>query len=100
MTPSIVAHSLQLLSVMTHRTKLTALQKAILADVWRTTGRDEWHRARSSGERVTLASLHRQGLLDRRARRGEEGDANAAYEYRTPEFFNELIAKLRKGESK
>lgn len=41
-----------------------------------------WFRARSSGERVTLASLWRAGFLERRAWRGKEGSANAANEYR------------------
>jgi hypothetical protein len=40
-----------------------------------------WFRARSSGERVTLASLYRVRMLERRAWRGVEGSANAAYEY-------------------
>ncbi len=41
-----------------------------------------WFRARSSGERVTLASLWRHGLLERRAWRGVEGEPDAAHEYR------------------
>lgn len=40
-----------------------------------------WFRARSSGERVTLASLYRARLLERRAWRGVDGAADAAYEY-------------------
>lgn len=57
-----------------------------------------WYRASSSGERVTLASLHYRGILDRRARRGVEGDANAAYEYRVVDRIVELI-KLAPKES-
>ena len=44
--------------------------------------RDEWVRAESAGERVTLASLYYAGFLERRAWRGVDGAANAAYEYR------------------
>jgi len=40
-----------------------------------------WYRAASSGERVTLASLYRAGVLKRRPWRGNEGEADAAYEY-------------------
>lgn len=58
---------------------LTDLQKETLVRVLACEG---WYRASSSGERVTLASLYRKGILQRRARRGAEGDANAAYEYR------------------
>ncbi len=39
-------------------------------------------RARSAGERVTLASLYRRGIAERRAWRGAEGSADAAHEYR------------------
>lgn len=41
-----------------------------------------WYRAAHSGQRVTLASLWRAGILERRAWRGVEGDAAAAHEYR------------------
>lgn len=74
---------------------LTELQKQVIVDVYRATLRGQWHRARTSGERVTLASLHRYGLLDRRVRRGEEGEANAAYEYQTSKVWNEEVAKMR-----
>lgn len=40
-----------------------------------------WWRAEGSGQRVTLASLYRGGALRRRAWRGKDGDADAAYEY-------------------
>lgn len=44
-----------------------------------------------SGERVTLAALHRKGLLVRQAHRGLVGDADAAYEYRlSPEVVSTL----------
>ena len=67
---------------MTSRNKLSARQHAVLREVVRTTLNGEWYRATSEGERVTLASLHRRGLLERRAWRGEAGDCNTAYEYR------------------
>jgi hypothetical protein len=41
-----------------------------------------WYRAAGSGQRVTLASLWRKDLLERRAHRGNAGEADAAYEYR------------------
>lgn len=44
--------------------------------------RGHWYRAAGSGERVTLASLYRAGVLERRAWRGTEGAADAAHEYR------------------
>lgn len=44
-----------------------------------------WYRAADQGERVTLASLYRHDVLERQARRGTEGAANAAYEYRFTE---------------
>lgn len=47
---------------------------------WR--GKLEHYRAESSGERVTLASLYRAGVLARRAWRGNEGEPDAAHEYR------------------
>lgn len=59
---------------------LTDLQKAVLYRTIR--AGEEYTRAASSGERVTLASLYRYGLLERKAWRGKEGGASAAYEYR------------------
>ena len=41
-----------------------------------------WFRARRNGERVVLANLYRKNYLERRVRRGVEGDPDAAYEYR------------------
>jgi hypothetical protein len=41
-----------------------------------------WYRAATSGERVTLASLYRKGILERQAWRGNEGDSNTAHEYK------------------
>lgn len=61
--------------------KLTDRQRSVLAAVWRAHAAGTWYRAADSGERVTLASLHRNGLLARRAWRGIEGESNAAHEY-------------------
>jgi hypothetical protein len=78
------------------RPTLTKLQLGALATVYGATRRATWHRAASSGERVTLASLHTRGLLQRRARRGAEGEANAAYEYQvTPMVLEELSNRAR-----
>lgn len=60
----------------------TTRQRVVFADVqhcYKYARR--WYRARTSGERVTLASLWRAGALDRRPHRGREGEPNAAYEY-------------------
>lgn len=56
--------------------------KEVLRSVFAATTRGQWYRAASSGERVTLASLYRHGALQRRAWRGNEGEADAAHEYR------------------
>lgn len=58
--------------------RLTTQQRHVLARVILADG---WVRAASSGERVTLASLWRRGLLDRRTRDGRDSGANAAHEY-------------------
>lgn len=59
---------------------LSAYQRTCLNRVL--SGNGEWIRAEGEGDRVTLASLYRKGLLERRAWRGKDGEANAAYEYR------------------
>ncbi len=60
---------------------MTALQQEVLAAVRAV--HPAWFRARRSGERVVLANLWRHhDRLERRAWRGTEGEANAAYEYR------------------
>lgn len=61
--------------------ELTQNQKRVLAKVYRTTMLGQQYRAESNGERVTLASLFRNGFLQRRAWRGKEGEADAAHEY-------------------
>lgn len=74
---------------------MTARMKEVLIYVWMHSSAPRfWHRARSSGERVTLASLHRKGLLQRRARRGVEGDADAAYEYACTETGKRVCVEL------
>jgi hypothetical protein len=60
---------------------VTDLQLDTMRAVRESAARGEWFRARRNGERVTLASLWTRGLLDRRAWRGVEGDADAAHEY-------------------
>jgi hypothetical protein len=51
-----------------------------------------WYRAHSNGERVTLASLYRAKVLQRRAWRGVEGDADAAHEYRLTDRFARMLS--------
>lgn len=46
-----------------------------------------WFRARSNGERVTLASLSRHGFLECRLRRAGKNSADNAYEYRPTADF-------------
>jgi hypothetical protein len=60
---------------------VTKIQRQVLVVVSTHHLRGLWYRAASSGERVTLASLYRAGALKRRAWRGNEGEADAAYEY-------------------
>lgn len=61
---------------------MTKLQRYVFGVVSAHHLRGLWYRAASSGERVTLASLYRAGALTRRAWRGKDGAADAAYEYR------------------
>lgn len=58
---------------------LTQRQRETLGRVRRST--TEWYRASGNGERVTLASLHRRGLLRRRAWRKGKSSADDAHEY-------------------
>lgn len=60
---------------------LTELQLQVFKKVIRAWLAGTWYRAERAGERVTLASLYRNRLLDRRAWRGEEGERDAAHEY-------------------
>ena len=72
----------------------TTLQRLMLVRVALTEADGDWYRARSSGERVTLASLHTRGLLLRRAWRGTEGDRSAAHEYRLHELLRRELLPL------
>ncbi len=64
---------------------MTDLQRECALRVARAAAGGGWYRAATNGERVTLASLYRAGVLERRAWRGKEGEADAAHEYR-PRF--------------
>ncbi len=77
---------------------MTKLQRYVLGVVSAHHLRGLWYRAAHSGERVTLASLYRAGVLRRRAWRGSEGEANAAYEYRLMEMAEQALQQaLREG---
>ena len=65
--------------------KLSVRQFEAMREVMRV--RPAWYRARTSGERVTLAALWRGGVLERRARRGTSGASDAAHEYRPSASF-------------
>lgn len=74
---------------------MTKLQRYVLGVVTAHHLRGLWYRADASGQRVTLASLYRAGALKRRAWRGNEGEADAAYEYRlTPEAAQAIKVAL------
>ena len=70
---------------------MTKLQRYVFGVVAAHHLRDLWYRAAGSGERVTLASLYRAGALKRRAWRGNEGEADAAYEYRLAREADEAV---------
>ncbi len=76
-------------------TTISELQRQTLARVAMAHAGAGWYRANSSGERVTLASLHTRGLLIRRAWRGVEGDRDAAHEYRLHALLRELLPVAR-----
>lgn len=61
---------------------MTPRMRQVLAKVRARTKDGSWYRAESKGERVTLVYLERRAKLVRRCWRGEEGDPNAAHEYR------------------
>ena len=74
---------------------MTKLQRYVFGVVSAHHLRGLWYRASRSGERVTLASLYRAGVLKRRAWRGNEGEADAAHEYQlTPEAEQALRQTL------
>ena len=71
--------------------RVTKRQAEVMMRVVETVKRNvgAWYRAESSGERVTLASLHRAGLLHRRVWRGKGPDA--AHEYRPTAAFLDFV---------
>ena len=71
---------------------ITERQKEVLRAVAVATLRGEWYRAAHPGQRVTLASLYRHQAIVRRARRGVEGAADAAYEY---QLSDAALAQLK-----
>jgi hypothetical protein len=78
---------------------VTKIQRYVLGKVSAQHLRGGWYRAQGNGERVTLASLYRSGVLARRAWRGNEGEADAAYEYRlTPEVDQVLRQTLARSD--
>jgi hypothetical protein len=71
---------------------MTNIQRQLLIVVARKTLLEKaWYRAQSSGERVTLASLYRAGVLQRRAWSGKEGEASAAHEYKLSDTVVESV---------
>lgn len=76
--------------------RLTELQRKVLARCLHAADTGTWYRAASSGERVTLASLCRIGLAERRVWRGREGEPDAAHEYRASKVVREEWDRLCK----
>lgn len=72
---------------------MTRRQLEVLCSVTADNMSGRWYRARSNGERVTLASLWRSGALERRARRGKEGEPDAAHEYARPVYVRRGVVK-------
>lgn len=60
---------------------LSSIESRSLGRVFASTRDRRWYRPVDHVERVTLAGLHGQGLLERRAWRGFEGTESAAHEY-------------------
>jgi hypothetical protein len=61
---------------------MTERMASVLLDVRHATEDGSWFRARSSGERVTLAALWRHRRLRRRVWRHGKSTADDAHEYR------------------
>lgn len=76
---------------------MTKLQRYVFGVVSAHHLRGLWYRAASSGERVTLASLYRHGVLKRRAWRGNEGAADAAYEYQLTKETDQVLRQTLAG---
>jgi len=66
---------------------------AVLLSVNMTNAFGKWHRATSSGERVTLAALFRHGKLERRVWRKGRNRADDAHEYVNPTYIRLGIVK-------
>lgn len=81
---------------MAARRQLTSTARESLLHVAREHGAGRWARARRHGERPSLAALHARGLVARRAWRGVEGDAGAAYEYRLTQAGLEALRATRR----
>lgn len=79
---------------------MTKLQRYVFGVVSAHHLRGLWYRAASSGERVTLASLFRAGVLKRRAWRGNEGEADAAYEYQLTKETDQVLRQTLSGDQK
>jgi hypothetical protein len=75
--------------------KFTDPQRQVLAKVIFATQAGRWYRAAGSGERVTLASLHRGLYLERRAWRGVEGQSDAAHEYQVTRGVLDALRLMR-----
>jgi hypothetical protein len=69
--------------------KLSKTQEDVLRLVHRTHEKGGWYRAQRNGQRVTLASLYRKGLLQRRVWRESANSADNAHEYRCSDMFME-----------
>ena len=76
---------------------MTKLQRYVFGIVSAHHLNNLWYRAASNGERVTLASLYRAGVLKRRAWRGNEGEANAAYEYQLTQEADQVLRQTLAG---
>lgn len=75
------------------RTQLSALQRQTLVRAMRATAQGVWIRALTSGERVTLASLHTRGLLVRRVWK-ESRVAAARGDYSSPAHEYQVAPEL------
>jgi hypothetical protein len=79
---------------------VTPFQRQVLARVVSATIVGHWCRAANNGERVTLASLYRLGLVNRIARRGADGESNAAYEYQAADNVLEVALEMRAAQAR
>jgi len=77
------------------RRALTDVGRASLQHVAAEHFAGRWARARRHGERASLAALYARGFIVRRAWRGNEGEADAAYEYRLTEGLEAALLKRR-----